>query len=200
MQGRETNVVKFVDTLKAFMNTLENRKRNINQKNAAMYEKLSSILDVCSDDKELAQFTNISILLHLTALENKFDRYFPDLSDDDWNLVRNPFKLSAEQVPDHCLDESLEQENHSRVRDMFNEKSITEFWPMISDSYSKVTEIVIRALLPFVSTYHCELGFSSLMQIKTKQHCAIEVEHDLTCTLSSTPPRIKVLTNHTIRQ
>ena len=110
--------------------------------------------------------------------------------------MTNPFKLSAEEVPDHCIDEFLEQKTHSRVRDMFNEKSFTKFWPMIFDSYSKVTEIVIRALLPFVSTYLCELGFSSLMQIKMKQHSAMEVEHDLTCALSSTPPRIQVLTNH----
>ena len=200
MQGRKTNIIKFVDTLKASMNKLGNRIRKVNAKYVAMFEKLSSILDVCGDDKVLQPYANNGILQHLTVLKNEFDRYLPELSDDDLKLARNPFKLSVEIAPVHCLGEFLELSTRSGVRDMFKDKAITEFWPMIFHSYSKFTEIAIRALLPFVSTYLCELGFSSLMQIKLKQHSAIEVENDLTCTLSSTPPRIQVLTNHTFRQ
>jgi hypothetical protein len=76
---------------------------------------------------------------------------------------------------------------------MFDEKSITEFWPLMCDSYPKVAERVIHALLPFVSTYHCESGFSTLLQMKTKQRSRLEVENDLRCALSSTPPRIQKL-------
>ena len=193
MQGRNTNIIKFVDSLKAFMSKLENWKRKVNTKNVAMFEKLTSILDVCGEDKVLPQFAKNEILQHLTALENEFSRYFPELSDDELDLVRNPFKLSVEKVPDHCQDEFLELKTDSEVRDMFDEKSITEFWPLLCDSYPKVAEIAIRALLPFVSTYLCESGFSTLLQIKTKQRNRLEVENDLRCAISSTLPRISKL-------
>ena len=123
----------------------------------------------------------------MTELENEFSRYFPEPSDDELDLVRNPFKLPVDKVPDHCQDEFLEQKTDSGERDMFDEKSITELWPLVFDSYKKVTEIAIRALLPFVLTYLCELGFSTLLQIKTRQRSRLEVENDLNCALASTP-------------
>ena len=193
MQGRNTNIIKFVDALKAFMSKLENWKRKVNTKNVAMFEKLTSILDNYGEDKVLPQFAKNEILLHLTALENEFSKYFPELSDDEFDLVRNPFKLSVERVPDDLQDEFLELKTDSEVRDMFDEKSITEFWPLMCESYPKVSEIAIRALLPFVSTYLCESGFSTLLQMKTKQRSRLEVENDLRCALSSTPPNISEL-------
>jgi hypothetical protein len=75
---------------------------------------------------------------------------------------------------------------------MFDEKSITEFWPSMCDSYTKVAERAIYALLSFVSTY-CKSGFSTLLQMKTKQRSRLEVENDLRCALSSTPLRIQEL-------
>ena len=131
----------------------------------------------------------------LTALENEFNQYFTELSDDVLDLLRNPFKLSVEKVPDHCQDEFLELKTDSGVRDTFDEKLITKIWPLIFDSYPKVTEIAIRTLLPFVTTCRYESGFSSLWQIKTKQLTRKLVENDLRCALTSTPPRIPELDN-----
>ena len=51
IQGRNTNIMKFVDALKAFMSKQENWKRKVNAINVAMFEKLSSILDVSGEDK-----------------------------------------------------------------------------------------------------------------------------------------------------
>ena len=91
--------------LKAFTSKPENWKRKFNTENVAMLEKVSSILDVCGEDKVFPQFTKNDILQHLTALENEFSRYFPEFSDDVLDLIRNPFKLSIENIPDHSQDE-----------------------------------------------------------------------------------------------
>jgi hypothetical protein len=56
------------------------------------------------------------------------------------DLVQNPFKLSVEKVPDVFQDEFLELKTDSGARDMFDEKSITEFWLLMWDSYPKVAE------------------------------------------------------------
>ena len=50
MQGKNTIIIQFKDTLKAFMSKLDNWKRKISTNNVAMFEELSSILKV--DDEE----------------------------------------------------------------------------------------------------------------------------------------------------
>ena len=44
-----------------------------------------------------------------------------------------------------------------------------------------------------MSTHLCELGFSSLLQIKTNQCSILEAENDLCCVFPGTPPHISEL-------
>ena len=46
MQGKNTNIIQIKDTLKAFMNKLDNWKRKVIMINVAMLEELSSKLKV----------------------------------------------------------------------------------------------------------------------------------------------------------
>jgi hypothetical protein len=105
--------------------------------------------------------------------------------------VRHPLKLSVET--DDCQDEFLEMKNDSGAREMFDETSITEFRPLMCDSYPRVAERTIHALLPFVSTYLFESSFSTLLKMKTKQRSRLWVGNDLRCALSSSPLRIQQL-------
>ena len=67
MQGKNTNIIQFKDTLKAFMSKLDNWKRKVCTNNVAMFEELSSILKV--DDKEhmLPSLEKELILQHLES-------------------------------------------------------------------------------------------------------------------------------------
>ena len=56
-------------------------------------------------------------------------------------------------------------------------------------SYPNVAKKAIQDILPFVFTYLCESGFSTLLQMKTKQRNRLDVENDMRCTLSTTFPR-----------
>ena len=67
---------------------------------------------------------------------------------------------------------------------------VKQFWIEIKDSYLKATKKVLRILIPYMATYLCEAGFSTLLQIKTKQKNRLDVEDDLRCALSQTIPRI----------
>ena len=127
----------------------------------------------------------------LEALESEFIKYFPDINDDDEpSLIQNPFILPVEKVPDSLQDKFLVLKADFCTRDIFNEKSMTKFWPLVCDSYPKVTKKAIQGILPFVSTYLCESGFSTLLQIKTEQRNRLDVENDMRCALSNTFPRI----------
>ncbi len=49
-------------------------------------------------------------------------------------------------------------------------------------------------LMPFATTYMCEVGFSMLVALKTKYRNALSVESDLRLKLTSIQPDIKSLT------
>jgi hypothetical protein len=42
--------------------------------------------------------------------------------------------------------------------------------------YPALANTVLKILLPFLTTYECELGFSSLLQIKTRHRSRLNVE------------------------
>ena len=60
-------------------------------------------------------------------------------------------------------------------------------------SYPKVAKKAIQDILPFVFTYLCKSGFSTLLQMKTKQRKKLDGENDMRCALSTTFPQIHEL-------
>lgn len=64
-----------------------------------MFEELSLVF-ATHYDVTFIQSLNIEILLHLSALADSFERYFLNLNGDKLDLLRNPFRLRAEKVPD----------------------------------------------------------------------------------------------------
>ena len=158
-----------------------------------MFEELSSILKVDDEEHVLLDLEKELILPHLEALESEFIKYFSDNDNDDLGLIRNSFILPVEKVPDSLQDKLLELKADSCARDLFNEKSFTEFWPLTCNSYPKVTKKTVQGILPFVSTYLRESRFSTLSQIKTKQRNRLDVENDVHCDLSNTFSRIHEL-------
>lgn len=179
MQGKCTNIIKYIDFLSAFKNKIQNWKRKIKLKRCSMFEELSSLFTTVNDDETIPESIRTEIVQHLTALKDEFERYFPEINGDKLDLVRNPFRLQVEKIPDEYLDKFLELKTDSSAKDIFDEKSLTEFWPLMINSYPKMTEKALRALIPFVFTYFSESGFSTLLQIKSKQRNRLDVENDM---------------------
>ena len=192
MHGRISNVIKFVDALKAFKAKLQNWKRKIEIGNCAMFEKLDIVLD--NRGNKMPEKIKEDISKHLSALQNEFEKYFAETSDQDLDFVRNPFKFPVEKLPDECQDEFLELINDSSARQEY-EKLLPQFWIGMKNSYPETTAAALRILIPFVSTYSCESGFSSLVQIKSKQRNRLDVKDDMRCALSQTLPRVQQLTD-----
>lgn len=55
---------------------------------------------------------------HLQTLEYEIQRYFPEFSEQDDALVRNPFHVSLDvaNIPDEVQDEFLELKSDSTAR------------------------------------------------------------------------------------
>jgi len=60
-----------------------------------MFEELSSLFTTDNDDETLPESIRTEIVQHLTALEDEFERYFPEINGDELDLVRNPFRPLA---------------------------------------------------------------------------------------------------------
>ncbi|XP_076056323.1 zinc finger BED domain-containing protein 5-like [Oratosquilla oratoria] len=149
LQGRETHVLLFQDSLRALDSKLQNWLRKTNLGNITMFEKLCGVMD--ESQLQLDQFRNDEITEHLQSLEKEVERYFPELSQEQEALVRNPFstELDVSSIPDEIQDEFLDLRNDSSAHDLFKVKSLTQFW---YQSYSKVSMIVLRVLVPSAST------------------------------------------------
>ena len=86
------------------------------------------------------------------------------------------------------LDQTIQMVN-------FVEEGALIFWPLMCGSYPNVTKKAIQDILPFVSTYLCEYGFSTLLQMKRKQRNRSDVENDMRCALFTTFPWTHELSN-----
>ena len=118
------------------------------------------------------------------------------MSDKELNFVRNPFRCSVDSIPDEQQDELIDLQNDSTAKDLFDDNTVKEFWIHLIGSYPNVAKVALRSVLPFVSTYLCESGFSTMLHIKTAQRNRLELEDDMRCGFSETSPRMdKLLKN-----
>ena len=142
-----------------------------------MFDRLSSY----KIDEQLKTL----IMEHLQFMEYEFQHCFPELKEEEAILVRNPFSNSSDvsDIPDEMQEQFIKLKNDSTARDIYHEKSLSQFWCDMSESYLQISKLAFRTLLLFATTYLCESGFSTPLHIKTKERNRIKVEHDmrLTC-------------------
>ena len=115
MQGKNTNVIKFVDALKAFKAKLANWKRKAKIYNFAMFEKVDMLL-VSRKESIMPKVVEKNIVKYLLNLQNEFDRYFPETGDEELDFVRNPFTFPVEKLSGECQEEFLELINDSGAK------------------------------------------------------------------------------------
>ena len=152
--------------------------------NYSVFESMSMMLEM--ENKQMPELLKENIISHLTALEEESKHYFPEVSDEELNLVRNPFKYSVDSIPDEQQNELIDLQNDSTAKDFFDDSTVEEFWTHMIGSYPNVTKIALHSLLPFVSTYLCESAFSTMLLIRTEHRNRLELEDDIRCAQSET--------------
>ena len=90
-------------------------------------------------------------------------------------------------------DELLDLRNDSAGREIFKEKSLSEFWCTMFRTYPILSMAALRVIVPFASTYLCESGFSTLVHINSKARNQLNVEDDMRLAISKTQPCIAML-------
>ena len=141
----------------------------------------------------LATSLRIDMCRHLEALQNSFKVYClatKDLKNKSW--IRNPF-LESISDEDLAKDELIESKAMESIRMSFNSKSIADFWILLGQAYPLLVKQAVAAIVSFATTYLCDLGFSSLVAIKTKILNRLNLKDDMRVALSKTKPLFDVL-------
>ncbi|XP_068228051.1 zinc finger BED domain-containing protein 5-like [Palaemon carinicauda] len=191
LQGRFATVSDFMDKLRSLTMKLELREGKVKDGNLSMFEHLGEALDKSQNTGK--QDVMQLVQSHLASLRMELQSYFPELSELESKLIRNPFIVNVHLLPDNMQEEFLELVNDSVAKDAFETLSLTKFWAKMSEIYPVVSKVVLNSLLMFPSTYLSEQGFSTLLNMKTKHRSRLNVEHDLRLCLSNTAPRIEKL-------
>ena len=75
-----------------------------------------------------------------------------------------------------------------KLKHDLNFMSRDSFWSLQLESFPNLARRVLYNLFPLATTYLCESGFSTLVNIKTKNTNELYVEQDLRCDLSKASP------------
>jgi len=75
----------------------------------------------------------------------------------------------------------------------FKQQLLTNFRAQLHPEHPKLAESALKVLMPFPTTYKCEVGLSTLVGLKTKQHNRLNVEPSMKLKHSSLEPDIQKL-------
>jgi hypothetical protein len=142
----------------------------IEERNLDMFPKLNAFIE--DNSMEISE-TGIERFIreHLINLQSSFSKYFLEKMNDKYSWITDPFHEVSPPNNDFSLEE---EENYidfisdiySKLR--FRRESLTEFLVGDGEEYPDLSMKVINILLPFVTSYLCETGFSGVAALKTK--------------------------------
>ncbi|XP_076803440.1 zinc finger BED domain-containing protein 5-like [Clavelina lepadiformis] len=193
LQGPNATCLDLSEKIRAFKLKLQLWQKKLDENRIYMLPNLSAFFEENDIEQETMNRTILSVKEHFKILEEEISRYFPNLPDTPFALARSPFTIRVEDVPENAQEEFIELITSDAAKTDFSSMSVTKFWIKSLQSYPVLSEIALRLILPFPTTYLCETGFSSLLVIKSKYRSRLDAEDDLRCALAKTAPRISDL-------
>ncbi|KRY39055.1 Protein ZBED8 [Trichinella spiralis] len=61
----------------------------------------------------------------------------------------------------------------------FDRKRLIQFWLSVENTYPTLSTAALKVLLPFTTSYMCEIGFSAMIGIKTKLRNKLQISNNL---------------------
>ncbi|XP_068243872.1 zinc finger BED domain-containing protein 5-like [Palaemon carinicauda] len=117
LQGRFATVSDFMDKLRSLTMKLELWEGKVKDGNLSMFEHLGEALGKSQNTGK--QDVMQLVQSHLASLRMELQSYFPELSELESKLIRNPFIVNVHLLPDNMQEEFLELVNDSVAKDAF---------------------------------------------------------------------------------
>ena len=186
IQGPAVNMMDAAERLQALLAKLPLWKRRKEVGNYANFPILEDVLLQEEINKTLSSSLQTEICSHLETLQNSIHGYFNtgDLKVAAWIL--NPFSIDINCIDDGDLakDDIIDIRTKEMLKFQFNSKGLGEFWCSLKLVYPRLAKLAMAVLIPLVTTYLCESGFSGLVNLKTKNRNRLDIQHDMRIALS----------------
>ena len=195
LQGRQVDVFLAHGKIQAMKEKIESWTGRVYDGQVDFFPTLQDFLDETGEG--LDEETRSDITAHLTKLRETFEHYFPsdamkEQTAHQWVrnpfIVKNPSTLTASQN-----DKLADIRNDAGLKDKFDTLPLADFWAGLAEECDELSRIALRVLVPFVTTYLCETGFSTYTSTKTKYRNRLNAEDDLRIQLSDRAPNFPEL-------
>ena len=161
LQGRNVTIANFVLKLGAFIQKLDLWKRNKENNQFGMFKCLSSSKIKCFFSEEIAS--------HFASFKEKLERYFPEAPS--YEYITNHFSVIPDDLAVGTREKveliHLQENNDAKIRD--RDRPAINFWLDVAASYPTLASRAVSHLLIFPSSWDCEKGFSTFLNIKSKK-------------------------------
>lgn len=206
LQGKNGDIFQYTERIQGFRKTLLLWQARLKSSRPSyyMFPRFLQHIEENIINENILNEIKLEILLHLTSLSQTFNHFFPEekieaLRENCW--VKDPFAfrnpesiIELNLVPEE-ENELLQLSSSYTLKNDYETLSLSAFWIKIKEDFPLLSKKSVLLLLPFTTTSLCELGFSVLTQLKTKDRNGLNGAADMRVALSSCAPDWNELIN-----
>ncbi|XP_033218985.1 SCAN domain-containing protein 3 isoform X1 [Belonocnema kinseyi] len=188
MEGKDKNVIVLRKTVEAFLKKLKVWISRMEWGHLESFPALWNLVEV-ENYKDYFKSTKNLFMDHLNEISVQLVENFliRQLSHES-SWILDPFSIDAVikaglQADSH--QELWKLSNDQNLKVSFSEKTIAQFWISVKECFPRLAVLAADKLVPFSSSCLCELGFSSLMELKIEGGGGMNLERELMLNMNS---------------
>jgi hypothetical protein len=200
LQGREENILAAKDKTKGFIAKIRLWSTSLQRMSYESFPCVQRIVEETATDHSLVVSAHIPcMILSLQKLKEKLLSYFPEQdseASDGRRWILNPFLdmlVQLANLPAKLKENLIDIAADGMLKMEFHSQKIDVFWIKRKVEYPELASEALKVLVPFATSYLCELTFSSMVDLKTKKRNRLQLENDLIICVCKIEPRFEKL-------
>ena len=187
IEGRDKNVIILQKTIEAFLKKLTVWISRLEEGHLESFPALWNLIEV-ENYKEYFKSMNQLFVDHLIEIKIQLTENFLPVATQESFWILNPFSIDF--VKKAGLEFETQQDlwrlsTDDSLKLTFCTKTIAQFWVSLKEFFPKLMILATEKLVPFSNSCLCELGFSSLMELKIEGGGGMNLERELMLNMNS---------------
>ncbi|XP_066480661.1 zinc finger BED domain-containing protein 5-like [Tiliqua scincoides] len=199
IEGADIFVVH--DEIQGFIKKLVLWKKSIEDYKYDCFETFQTF--ITENDVKPPDGIIMEISAHLNALSENLDYYFFEgmKNCQQKNWIANPFQDDMMTGISAKADEELiDLSENTLLKLNFNRRQLTQFWLSVQQTFPTLSTEALKVLLPFSSSYTCEVGFSAMMELKNKSRNKQQLSNSLRLKITNINVDVNAVINSNRKQ
>jgi len=202
LQGTQgADIFAVHEKIRGFMKKLTLWQKNIEKQNHNCFETFQTFI---TENNIKVPIDIISqITLHLISLKDNFNFYFLEEMEKYQKNIRvvNPFQDAIlTEISTKADEELIDISEDTSLKLKFSRNHLIKFWLSAQQKCSTLSTEALKVLLPFSSSYLCEVGFSAMVGIKNKHRNKLQLSHSLRLKVSKIDVDVGAVINNSRKQ